>query len=408
MKKDMEEKEVKKIHYNTKWNILFVILSVLLIAGLVYMMYNYLQEEQQTQAHWEEVKLQVDAERKIEEQEAIEAAQKAAEEEAIRRAELEKEDSFYQKLKDGFDVDILVVGDTIATAYGATKPEYSWVRTIELYLEQVYQIEVNITNLALADSSAYAGYANLMMLNDEIEYDLALICYGEKDSAESIDVFYEPIIRAVRDGYPKCSMIAMLEATSAGYIEKAQRIQTIAEHYDIPVVDAIEGFSSGEYAEFDELTDDGIHPNDTGHQLYAYLLSEVIDAEVKAYTGYDSSEVEPLSDMAKYFETFAWYSVDNFTRDGETYIYTMTGFELEDVLLGIDFGFVAGDNSCEITVDGESLGSIEKTFAEGEEEHQIMPVGILEAVRSELVIKFATPEQADAFRGIYFNQEYIE
>ena len=35
-----------------------------------------------------------------------------------------------------------------------------------------------------------------------------------------------------------------------------------------------------------------------------------------------------------------------------------------------------------------------------------MPVGILEAVRSELVIKFATPEQADAFRGIYFNQAY--
>ncbi len=401
-KNEFEEKEVKKIHYNTKWNILFVILSVLLIVGLVYMMYTYLQEEKQTQAHWEEVKLQVDAERDLEEQAAKEAAQKAAEEEAARRVELEKEDSFYQKLKDGFDVDILVVGDTVATANGTTKPEYSWVNTIELYLEQVYRIDVNVTNLASEDSSAYAGYTSLMMLDDGVAYDLAVICYGEKDSADSIDMFYEPIIRAIRASYPKCSTIAMLEATQAGYVETAQRIQAIAEHYGIPVVDAIEGFTSGEYAAFDELTDDGVHPNDTGHQLYAYLLSEIIDAEVKKYSGYDNSEVEPLSEMAEYFETFTWYSVDNFTRDGETYIYTMTGHDFEDVMLGIDFAFVSGDNSCEIIVDGESIGVVEKHLTDGEEE-QKLSVGILDAVRSEMVFKFGTVEQADTFKGIYLH-----
>ncbi len=402
-KKDFEEKEVKKIHYNTKWNFLFVILSVLLVVGLVYMMYTYLQEEKQTQAHWEEIKVQVDAERKLEEQAAKEAAEQAAAEEAARRVELEKVDSFYQKLADGFDVDILVVGDTIATAQGVSKPEYSWVNTIELYLEQVYEIDVRITNLALADSTSYAGYVNTMMLNDEIEYDLAVICYGENDSAESIDMFYEAIIRAVRASYPKCSTIAMLEATASGYTEKMQRVQAIAEHYGIPVVDTIEAFTSGEFAQFDELTDDGIHPNDTGHQLYAYMLAGTIDAEVEAYRAYDDRPVLPLGEMAEYFETFTWYSVENFTRHGETYTYTMTGYDFEDVMLGIDFAFVSGDNSCEIIVDGQSLGVVEKQLAEGEEMQQIIPVGILDAVRSEIVIKFATAEQADAFNGIYFH-----
>ncbi len=402
--KEKEYKEVKKVHYNTKWNILFFILSVILIVGLGYMMYQYAQQEKATQEHWAEVSEQVAEERKLEAQAAKEAAEKAAAEEAIRRVELEKKDSFYQKLADGFDVNVLVLGDTVATTYGTSKDEYSWVNTIELYLEQRYGVDVNVTNLALADSSVYEGYTNLMMHNDEMQYDLAIICYGEKDGAKSIDIFYEAIIRAVKAGYPRCSTIAMLEATTAGYVEKMQRVEAIAEHYELPVVDTIEAFTSGEYAEFEELTDDGIHPNDMGHQLYAYILAEAIDAEVKAYTGYDNSEVEPLSEMAEYFETFTWYSVDNFTRDGETYTYTMTGFEFEDVMFGIDFWHVAGENSCEIIVDGESLGTVKESLAEGEEKHQVIPVGILDAVRSEIVIKFATPEQADAFQGIYFNQ----
>lgn len=87
-----------KPHGGNRTNPLWIILIAVLAAGLVgFLVYDHIQEEKRA------AELRVIAEQENEEENRI------AEERAQQRAQ----DSFYQKLADGFDVNVLIVGDSI-------------------------------------------------------------------------------------------------------------------------------------------------------------------------------------------------------------------------------------------------------------------------------------------------------
>lgn len=78
---------------------------------------------------------------------------------------------------------------------------------------------------------------------------------------------YESIIRAIRSRYPDCSIISILESSQREYTDKMTTIQSICEHYGIPVADTIAAFNnSGK--NYEELSGDGVHPNDAGQGIY--------------------------------------------------------------------------------------------------------------------------------------------
>ena len=101
---------------STLGKILCVLISVACIAFLVYMNINDRTLEQQAA---EEVAAVNEDAREAEK----ELAQAEAESKAEALREKEQNDSFYQKLKDGFDVNILILGDTVANGYGASSQE---------------------------------------------------------------------------------------------------------------------------------------------------------------------------------------------------------------------------------------------------------------------------------------------
>ena len=47
---------------------------------------------------------------------------------------MEIEDSFYQKLNDGFDVNILIVGDSIGAGGGTQTDGKQWFRQLKYYI----------------------------------------------------------------------------------------------------------------------------------------------------------------------------------------------------------------------------------------------------------------------------------
>ena len=85
-----------------------------------------------------------------------------------------------------------------------------WYNQLRVYLIKEYGVGVKCTNISLGGNASYAGYVRTMALNDDVGYDLAIICYGQNDGADGFSTNYESIIRAIRSKYPDCSIISIL------------------------------------------------------------------------------------------------------------------------------------------------------------------------------------------------------
>ena len=72
----------------------------------------------------------------------------------------EVEDSFYQKLVDGFDVNVLIVGDSIAEN---GQGEKGWCTLLQNNLRKTYNNRVSFTNVSMGGNASYAGYVRTML-----------------------------------------------------------------------------------------------------------------------------------------------------------------------------------------------------------------------------------------------------
>lgn len=310
----------------------------------------------------------------------------------------EAEDSFYQKLADGFDVNVLVVGDSIAEG---GQVEKGWCTLLQNNLKKTYNNRVSFTNVSMGGNASYAGYVRTMALNDDVNYDLAIICYGQNDGTEGFSTNYESIIRAIRSKYPDCSIISILESSQREYTEKMTTIQSICEHYSIPVADTIAAFNNSGKA-YDDLTGDGVHPNEAGQGIYFETVKAVIDDNVAASTGKMAKADVINADVHK-FDNFVWYDASSdFERVDNT---TFTISTSASGVLGIDYTYESGDNKADIYVDGELFESPTVTFDYDFSQRHILVVSDACTVKNEIKVVFNTKEQADGFKGMCFSWE---
>ena len=313
----------------------------------------------------------------------------------------EAEDSFYQKLADGFDVNVLVVGDSIGAGAGTQTEGQQWYTQLQSYLKTVNNGSVSVTNVSMGGNASYAGYVRTMALNDDVGYDLAIICYGQNDGADGFSTNYESIIRAIRSKYPDCSIISILESSQREYTEKMTTIQSICEHYSIPVADTIAAFNNSGKA-YDDLTGDGVHPNEAGQEIYFETVKAVINDNVTASTGKVTDTDVIDADVHK-FDNFVWYGADNdFKRIDDT---TFTLNASVSGILGIDYTYESGDNKADIYVDGELFESPTVTFDYDFSQRHILVVSDDCTVKNEIKVVFNTKEQTDGFKGMCFSWE---
>ena len=179
-----------------------------------------------------------------------------------------------------------------------------------------------------------------------------------------------------------------------------QKIQEIAGYYDIPVVDTIAAFNNSEY-EYEELSDDGVHPNDIGKQIYAETLLSAINECVDAERGYDSRP-EAYVDGVEVFDTFTFVSADEFTVVDDTTV------ELElsmpaTAIMGIDYTYQSGEQVTEIYVDGELYVAPTVTFNYDSSQRHILIVGENCEVKESIRIVFQNAEALEGFYGLAFS-----
>ena len=374
--------------------IIAILALIALFAGLLY--YSHVQDEKQAE------ELRAIAEQQREERRAEEEAkQQEAEELRLK----EENDSFYQKLADGFDVSILIVGDSIGAGTGASAEEYRWANVLASSLQEKYGVKVTTTNVSMGGNASYAGYVRTAALNDGVDYDAVILCYGQNDSRINFEIYYEALIRIVKDKYPTSSIFSILESSQKDYTEKMGIIQELANYYGIPVADTIAPFQ----ADYDSLVKDSVHPNDDGQAVYAETVEAMIDKNVASYCGRDEAK-EATKGYVDAFGNYKWIPADQFERVGNTYIFTG---EMSGVVMGTDYTFVSGENNCEIYLDDMKYAAPEVSFNYDFSQRHIMIVNSWvddegkvtgENVKAEKAITVKFPDdgndQADGFKGI--------
>ena len=315
--------------------------------------------------------------------------------------------SFYQMLDNGFDVNVLIVGDSIGAGSGASDNDHRWINLLKANLESKYRVSVKLTNVSMGGNTSYAGYVRTMTLKDDAAYDLVILCYGQNDSTVDFSLYYESVLRAIKLRYPSASIICIQESSQKDYTEKMQIIQAIADHYGLPVADTIAPFR----ADYKNLVMDGTHPNDDGHQIYYETVMGVINSLVTAHRGYDPQNVPVVNDRAMTFDTFQWFRAEQFAREGNAFTLST---QMHGVILGIDYCFTSGTNQCKILVDGVEFAASKVTFNYDFSQRHIMIVndwlrGETVNVQREIKVLFAENEagkkQADGFIGLAISGE---
>ncbi len=333
----------------------------------------------------------------VSEQEEAERIEKAEAEEAALQA-LIADYSVYEKLSGGYPVNILVVGDSIGACSGASDSDHRWTALLESYLEETYYSAVTLTNISMSDSTSFAGYVRTMALDDGIEYDLVIICYGQDDSETDLSLYYETIIAAISSKYEKCSIISILESSQKGYTEKILTIEELCEHYGIPIADTIN--PTLEYYNF--YTNDGIHPNNGGQIIYAETIEDVISEQISENAGLPDYSIEPLNSGVSQYANCEYFSADEFTKVDTT---TYTASVSASGIFGIDYSYQSGENVTEIYVDGELFATTTATSSYDYSQRHILILDDNCTAQSEITIVFDSRAQAKGFYGIFFCHE---
>ncbi len=307
---------------------------------------------------------------------------------------------FYQKLKSGRDVNILVVGDSIGGGAGSTEGN-SWDALLKEWIEGTYYCKCNLTNISLGGNTSYAGYVSEMLLDDNIEYDLAVICYGENDGTSGFAREYEAIIRGLNRKYKNCALISILESSQKTYTRKIQDIISLAEHYDYPVADTIEAYErSGK--SFEDLCVDDKHPNDEGYRLYFETISGIISEKCEAYEEHETKDTAPYDEAVTEYDTFYYIAASDCVRSDErTWDIDFNG-KLSGKL-GIDHELLPGGGELSVYADGELVA--EETY-EWDYDYALKAIHKIDdevcTVNENMRLEFSSREMADAFKGLIF------
>ena len=149
--------------------------------------------------------------------------------------------SGYQKLADHENINLLVVGDSISEGVGASDKSLTFANRLRVWLQDQYGCKVNLNNQALSGTASTYGYARTKLLDDQIPYDLIVICYGHNDSEQNFALYYEALLRALHTKYPHASLVAVAEHTqrdtSNNPSNKMRIIENLCSHYGADIAD---------------------------------------------------------------------------------------------------------------------------------------------------------------------------
>lgn len=190
----------------------------------------------------------------------------------------------YEKIKEGKEVNILVLGNGIGLSEGKTDDSGNWTSSLSKWLEETYKSKANITNLSQDKATVKVGLEELEKNKDN--FDLAYIIFGENDQKalkpNEFKEDYEKIIKNLKERNKNISIVPIIENSLRKKNEYTTIIEDIGKDNDIKVLDMATVFTKDPAPYAKLTTKGGIYPNNVGYSLYFSNVKSLIEANIAA------------------------------------------------------------------------------------------------------------------------------
>ncbi|WP_374055065.1 SGNH/GDSL hydrolase family protein [Rossellomorea sp. FM04394] len=211
----------------------------------------------------------------------------------------------YEKLEHGEPIQYLVVGDSIGEGVGASTEAAKWTSIFNEKITERYTSEVKSIRLTKGGSDSFDGLVEFNNYKTSKDYDLVFVSFGQNDqnylSEKEFNESYSSLVENIMLRFPKAEVFTFIEH---GLEKKEYRetIEDVSNQYDLNIIDAQQAFNeSGK--DVAQLSDDRIHPNDEGYQLYA---DEILNKIGKKVEDKDKPEIlaKVMADLKRHTTDF--------------------------------------------------------------------------------------------------------
>ncbi|MDP0496236.1 MAG: SGNH/GDSL hydrolase family protein [Verrucomicrobiota bacterium JB024] len=226
--------------------------------------------------------------------------------------------AFFNKLNTGKYVTVVTLGGSI------TMHQNGWAqKTIELMRTAYPQATINFVNAGISGTGSNFGVFRLKRDVIEMRPDMVIIEYAVNDSDTDDTVCIrnlESIVSRLR-GLPHPPALIFLESASESGVNQSRHNQ-VARHYGILDVDmqsVVDAYLTESGKSWSDLYSDCVHPNESGHALYAQTLWQGMQANIQLenITGIRENSNSPLSKQGLVLD--ACLLLPNFMQNGWDY-----------------------------------------------------------------------------------------
>ncbi|MBQ8005078.1 MAG: SGNH/GDSL hydrolase family protein [Clostridia bacterium] len=196
-------------------------------------------------------------------------------------AEKLKNYNFYEKLKERLQVNVLFLGNGIVQGTGVANSNDNWVLKIVNEIETSYGTDLKGANYGKANTDAFYGYNIMNCAPLGLVYDLVVICYGAGEDPQNFEMYYDGLLRSIKNQNSKCDIYCIIEATAEDTERvNADAVKELCDHYGVICIDMNEYFTSHSIDK--KKTLNGIIPNADGNIAYYNCISVIIKENLKA------------------------------------------------------------------------------------------------------------------------------
>lgn len=190
----------------------------------------------------------------------------------------------YEKIKNGEEVNILVLGNGIGLSEGKTDENGNWTTNLSKWLEETYKSKANITNLSQEKATVKTGLESLEQNKDN--FDLVYIIFGQNDQkalkSKQFKEDYEKIIENLKERNKNIIIVPIIENSLRKKNEYTNAIEELAKDNNLTVIDMATVFTKAPEPYAKLTTKGGIYPNNLGYSLYFSSIKGSIEANVSA------------------------------------------------------------------------------------------------------------------------------
>lgn len=301
---------------------------------------------------------------------------------------------FVHKYYKKSDVKVLIVGDSIGDGAGASDPSLKWYKYLMPYMQEKYGVNIDITNVSMGGNTSFAGYTRVMELSNDNNYDVVIVCYGQNDEELNFSFYYEQMLQAIINKWSNCQLITILESSQREYTPKICSIQQLSEKYQAYVVDMVAVFNDGRNS-YEELCDDGIHPNDKGQEAYFAEMAKVFD---EIYQSKNPNSTKHIEDTSLLPQVFKGYSKDMFSQEENLRLDIPINRDVKRV--GIDYDRIPGEHMLTVYFDEKAAWVYSYRWEQSFEQRHIEEIYSGDEFINQLTVIFSSEEQMEGFHGI--------